>query len=150
MESPKIRSSAEPEEPKLGRPSTNSNRRLSFQQTVCQKLMIIILHYNIEVLFLYEQRSRKNSLFSDKTSVHLTIIGKSFLHDFFCNYLLSSCYIYILFLHFTKVLRTQRLMRVLKTMNSVTEVNKDSYAGPSVGEGTQHQRRGAKTLEKVN
>ena len=147
MESPKIRSSAEPEEPKLGRPSTNSNRRLSFQQTVCQELMIIMLHHNIEILLLYEQRLRKNNFFSGKTNVYLTTIGKSFLYNFFFHsYLLSSYYIYI---HFTKVLRTQRLMRVLKTMNNVTEVNKDNYVGPNIGEGTQHQRRGAKTLEKV-
>jgi hypothetical protein len=41
-------------------------------------------------------------------------------------------------------------MRVLKTMNTVGEIKKDSFAGLSnIGESTQHQRRGAKTLEKV-
>lgn len=42
-------------------------------------------------------------------------------------------------------------MRVLKTMNTIGEIKKDSFAPPStIAEGTQHQRRGAKTLEKVN
>jgi hypothetical protein len=41
-------------------------------------------------------------------------------------------------------------MRVLKTMNTVGQIKKDSYAAPNIGESTQHQRRGAKTLEKVN
>jgi hypothetical protein len=41
-------------------------------------------------------------------------------------------------------------MRVLKTMNNVGQVQKDSYVGTNIAESTQHQRRGAKTLEKVN
>lgn len=42
-------------------------------------------------------------------------------------------------------------MRVLKTMNTTGEIKKDSYTPSSIiAEGTQHQRRGAKTLEKVN
>jgi hypothetical protein len=40
-------------------------------------------------------------------------------------------------------------MRVLKTMNTVAEVKKESFVGSNIGESTQHQRRGAKTLEKV-
>ena len=40
-------------------------------------------------------------------------------------------------------------MRVLKTINSSPEVRKDIQLGSTVIEGTQHQRRGAKTLEKV-
>ena len=42
-------------------------------------------------------------------------------------------------------------MRVLKTMNTTGVIKKDSYAPSStIAEGTQHQRRGAKTLEKVS
>jgi hypothetical protein len=41
-------------------------------------------------------------------------------------------------------------MRVLKTMNTIGEVKRDSFAPPNIGEGAQLQRRGAKTLEKVN
>ncbi|CAF1431124.1 unnamed protein product [Adineta ricciae] len=47
------------------------------------------------------------------------------------------------------VFRTQRLMRVLKTINSSHEVRKDNQFGSTMIEGTQHQRRGAKTLEKA-
>lgn len=41
-------------------------------------------------------------------------------------------------------------MRVLKTINNVGQVKRDSYVPPINSESTQHQRRGAKTLEKVN
>jgi 3-deoxy-D-manno-octulosonic acid (KDO) 8-phosphate synthase len=34
-------------------------------------------------------------------------------------------------------------------MNSVGEVNLDALLGSNIVEGAQHQRRGAKTLEKV-
>ncbi len=63
--------------------------------------------------------------------------------------ILHSLHVHV-FLHFTQVLRTQQLMRVLKTMNTVGEIKRDSFVGLSnIGESTQHQRRGAKTLEKV-
>ncbi len=71
------------------------------------------------------------------------------LFTFFILYL-HSFYVHFFFSYFAQVLRTQRLMRVLKTMNTVGEIKKDSFAGLSnIGESTQHQRRGAKTLEKV-
>jgi hypothetical protein len=41
-------------------------------------------------------------------------------------------------------------MRVLKTMNTVGQIKKESFIVPNSGESIQHQRRGAKTLEKVN
>lgn len=43
------------------------------------------------------------------------------------------------------------MIRVLKTMNPAGEIKKDSYVpSSSIGESTQYQRRGAKTLEKVS
>jgi hypothetical protein len=41
-------------------------------------------------------------------------------------------------------------MRVLKTMNTLGEINRDSYVSSNLVESSQHQRRGGKTLEKVN
>lgn len=48
-----------------------------------------------------------------------------------------------------QVLRTQRLMRVLKTIKSADETKKEHSIPPNGGEHTQHHRRDAKTLEKV-
>ncbi|CAF1529536.1 unnamed protein product, partial [Adineta steineri] len=47
------------------------------------------------------------------------------------------------------VLRTQQLMRVLKTINTPIETMRDSHISSNMTESTQHQRRGAKTLEKA-
>ena len=42
-------------------------------------------------------------------------------------------------------------MRVLKTINTVGAIKKESFSIPTIGDSnTQHQRRGAMTLEKVN
>ncbi|CAF4997788.1 unnamed protein product, partial [Rotaria socialis] len=46
------------------------------------------------------------------------------------------------------VLRTQRLMNILKTMNTVGEIKRTSYIESNASESAQYQRRGAKTLEK--
>ncbi|CAF4185720.1 unnamed protein product [Rotaria magnacalcarata] len=47
------------------------------------------------------------------------------------------------------VLRTQRLMSVIKTMHTVGEIKRISHIGSNASEIAQYQRRGAKTLEKV-
>ncbi|CAF3400709.1 unnamed protein product [Rotaria socialis] len=47
------------------------------------------------------------------------------------------------------VLRTQRLMSILKTMNTVGEIKRTSYIESNASESAQYQRRGAKTLEKA-
>ncbi|CAF1395631.1 unnamed protein product [Rotaria magnacalcarata] len=47
------------------------------------------------------------------------------------------------------VLRTQRLMSVIKTMHTVGEIKRISHIGSNASEIAQYQRRGAKTLEKA-
>ncbi|CAF1585626.1 unnamed protein product, partial [Didymodactylos carnosus] len=42
--------------------------------------------------------------------------------------------------------RTRTILKVLKTMNSTTEIDKEG----GLNEPFSYQRRGAKTLEKVN
>jgi len=41
-------------------------------------------------------------------------------------------------------------MRVLRTMNTLSEHRRPTYLGPNINESTSYQRRGAMTLEKVN
>ncbi|CAF3677107.1 unnamed protein product [Rotaria sordida] len=47
------------------------------------------------------------------------------------------------------VRRTQRLMRVLRTMNTLSEHRRPTYLGSNINESTSYQRRGAMTLEKT-
>ncbi|CAF1562137.1 unnamed protein product, partial [Rotaria sordida] len=41
------------------------------------------------------------------------------------------------------VRRTQRLMRVLRTMNTLNEHRRPTYLGSNINESTSYQRRGA-------
>ncbi|CAF3809577.1 unnamed protein product, partial [Rotaria sp. Silwood1] len=47
------------------------------------------------------------------------------------------------------VRRTQRLMRVLRTMNALNESRRITHFGSNIGEHIPYQRRGAMTLEKI-
>lgn len=50
---------------------------------------------------------------------------------------------------FSQVLRTQQLMRALKTMNTLSEIKREDVIGLNLNDITQHHRRPGRILDKV-